>query len=146
MRRLSLLFAAAVLAAGAVGCADLKAVTSLATALQNEYHVPVNVNVNRDGSGAHLVLLFAQFPQSKLGPDERAAFARDVARFARAHYAGAAQLTDVRIGSVKRSGAGPVSFTETSVPYRFTMAELDDSTAVPDAAPAADAATDSARR
>ena len=145
MRRIASL-AAAVLAVSAVGCADLKAVTTLATALQNEYHVPVNVNVNHNGSGSHLVLLFAKFPETKLGPDERAAFARDVARFARAHYAGAAQLTDVTIGSVKRSGAGPVTFTETSVPYRFTMAELDDSTAAADAAPTAHSAADSARR
>lgn len=111
---------------GALACADLKALTSLVAALQSEYHVPVNANVNTDRNGSHLVLLFAQLPQPKLGPDERAAFARDVARFARAHYTGATRLTDISVGTVQRSGAGPVTYTQTSVPYHFTMAELDD--------------------
>jgi hypothetical protein len=141
------LFVALLATAATLACADMKALYSLVNALQGEYHVPVNANLN----GSHLVLLFARFPQAKLSPDERAAFARDIARFARAHYAGAARLTDIGVGTVQRSGAGPVTFTRTEVPYRFTIAELDDSSGdaptaadVPLVGPAAVATTNAA--
>jgi hypothetical protein len=107
-------------------CADLKALTSLVGAIRNEYHVPVNANV----SGSRLVLLFPQLPDAKLSPEERAEFARGVARFARAHYTGTPPLTDISVGIVQRSGAGPLTITKTSVPYHFTVAELDDTTRV----------------
>ena len=103
-------------------CVDMKAIMGLADALQTEYHMPVNVNVN---NGSHLTVTFPKdaVAQLKLSDEGRADFARGVARFAVSHYHGEA-LSDVQIAFQSVSNTGPITVTRTDAPFRFTADEL----------------------
>ncbi len=105
-----------------LACADLKAVMALAEALQTEYHMPVNVNIN---NGSHLTVTFPNdaMAQLKLADDDREKFARGVARFAVSHYHGEA-ISDVQIAFQSVSSAGPITVTRSEAPFRFTADEL----------------------
>jgi len=103
-------------------CADLKNVMALAEALQVHYHLPANVNIN---NGSHLAITFQNVDASlKTDSAGRAAFAHDVAVFAKAHYPAAEELDDISIRFATVSSSGPLTTTRTDAPYSFTVAEL----------------------
>ena len=106
-----------------LACVDMKAIMALAEAIQAEYHMPVNVNVN---NGSHLTVTFPteSLAQLKLSDEGRANFARSVARFAVSHYQGEPALSDVRIAFQTVSNAGPLTVTRTDAPFTFTANEL----------------------
>jgi hypothetical protein len=105
-----------------LACVDMKAIMALAEAIQGEYHMPVNVNVN---NGSHLTVTFPTdaLAELKLSDEGRANFARSVARFAVSHYQGE-PLSDVRIAFQTVSNTGPITVTRTDAPFTFTASEL----------------------
>src|SRR5262245_14329753 len=119
MRLLRLIaIAAAVLAAG---CADLKEIVNLAIAIQEQFKAPANVNIM---NGTHMMITFRSAPTGAAKSDntDRAAIAREVARFATTHYTKAAQLEDITIAFAEVSSSGAVTRTER--PYTFPIREL----------------------
>jgi len=113
---------AGLLCLATLACVDMKAIMGLAEALQTEYHMPVNVNIN---NGNHLTVTFPSdaIAQLKLSDADRASFARGVARFAVSHYQGE-PISDVQIAFQSVSNAGPITMTRTDAPFRFTANEL----------------------
>lgn len=110
-------------ALSAVGCADLKDIMAVAGAVEKQYHMPVNVNLN---NGSHLAITFqnASLESMKLDSTGADGFARNVASFAKAHYAKRAELEDVSVVFARVSSAGPLTVTRTDAPYVFKASEL----------------------
>ena len=108
---------------GAMACADLEDISAFAADLQAEYNLPANVNLN---NGSHLAITFQNVPEERLKLDSagKAAFARGVATFAKAHYNGASHLQDVTVRFATVSSTGPLTITRNDAPYSFTMSEL----------------------
>ena len=105
------------------GVRDIKAVMALSEAIQAEYHMPAHVAIN---NGSHLTVTFPKeaVADLKLSDEDRADFARRVARFAVAHYRSGTSLSDVRIAFQSVSNAGMVTVTSTDAPYTFAASEL----------------------
>jgi hypothetical protein len=105
----------------AIGCQAIKDVMALSGALQAEYHLPANVNIG----GGHLAITFQNVdPSLKLDSTGRADFARNVATFAKTHYAEAASLTDIRVTFATQSTSGPLTITKTDASFVFQAADL----------------------
>ena len=102
-------------------CDALKDVMALATALDTQYHVPMNVNIN---NGSHLVITVVNAPQAEWAEDDRKAFAHEVAAFAKGHYARSASLDDITVVFQSSKSTGPVTVTRGGDSYRWTAAEL----------------------
>jgi len=107
----------------AVGCADLKDIMAVAGAVEKQYHMPVNVNLNNH---SHLAITFqnASLESMKLDSTGVDGFARNVASFAKAHYAKRAELEDVSVVFARVSSTGPLTVTRTDAPYVFKASEL----------------------
>ena len=105
------------------GCGDLRDITTVAEAIQAQYHVPASIRI---GSGGHLAITFQVAPTGTHGPDSAttAEFAHGVAAFAKAHYPKAAQLEDVTVQFATVSRSGPLTVTRTAAPYVFPAGEL----------------------
>jgi Mg2+ and Co2+ transporter CorA len=115
-------FIAIVAAVLATGCADLKEIVNLAVAIQEQFKAPANVNII---NGSHMMITFRNAPQAaKSDNTDRAAIAREVARFATTHYTKAAQLEDITIAFAEVSSNGAVTVTRTERPYTFPIREL----------------------
>jgi hypothetical protein len=121
MRILSLL--AASMAVVTVGCADIRDLGSLSGQLAQEFHAPASLNLS---NGSHLRITFQNLPPGMYASADsgRQQFARDVARFAKAHYAKASQLQDITIAFTQVTNAGPVSVTRSDAPYSFPVRDL----------------------
>jgi hypothetical protein len=121
MRYLRWLTLAALVAAA--GCDDLKDIMAVAGAVEKQYHMPVHVNLN---NGSHLAITFqnASLESMKLDSTGADGFARNVAAFAKAHYAKQAELEDVSVVFARVSSAGPLTVTRTDAPYVFKASEL----------------------
>lgn len=121
MRRIATLVA--IVALAALGCADLKSLAALSTALGQEYHAQPSVSLN---NGTHLRITFRNVPDVTSGPESgtREQFARNVAVFAKGHYATAASLDDITIAFAQVSTTGPLTVTRTDAPITFRIAEL----------------------
>jgi len=114
---------AALLSLATLACVDLRAVMDLAKAMQAEYHMPVNVAINNE---SHLTITIPMeaVAELKLSDEDRADFARRVARFAASHYRSETPLTDVRIVFESASSIGMVTVTRSDTPYTFLASEL----------------------
>lgn len=121
MRRIATLVTIVALAAS--GCADLKNLATLSTALGQEYHTQPSVSIN---NGTHLRITFQNVSDSTSGPGAgtKEQFARSVAVFAKRHYPTAASLDDITIAFARVSTAGPLTVTRTDAPFTFRMGEL----------------------
>lgn len=104
-------------------CSAMKGIMNFAQAVTAEYRAPVNVS---ERNGKHLVITFQETPPALQGASDsaRAAFARDVATFAKAHYPDAAKLEDVTIGFASTTSVGPLTVTRSDAPYQFELREL----------------------
>lgn len=108
--------------AALAACGSLKNIATLATALQARYHLPANINVS---NRRHLTITFQNVDASmKMDDSSRAAFARDVATFAKTHYPDAADLDDISIAFAAVSRYGPLTTTRTDAPYSFRPDDL----------------------
>jgi hypothetical protein len=112
-------------AAAVIGCSDFKAMFALSAALQKEYHVPANVNLN---NRTHLSITLQNLPAGLLDGDDssRQRFARELATFAKSHYAESSRLDDITIAFANVRGYGPVTVTRTDAPFSFRIRELPD--------------------
>src|SRR5258705_13909660 len=112
------LFTAFVLATLVLGCVDLRELLSLQQGLTKEFNEPgVGVNIHNN---ANLTVTFSNSSAAGLSDPERAAFARRVAEYVRDHYARYDSLQIIAVGFAAVTKACPVTYTETTVPYRFT--------------------------
>jgi len=119
MNRLHALLPVAML--GLAGCADFKDLIALQRGLMAEFpRTAININVTND----HLSVLFQDSTTANLPETQRAAFARRVAEFVRDHYAGYNDIAAVSVGFSKSKWLGPITSTETEMPYSFSRAEL----------------------
>ena len=100
---------------------DVRAVMSLAQALNERYRQPVKVNIN---NRSHLVITFQSAPVTASSADEREAFAREVAVFAREKYVNAQTLDDITVAFIDAKSFGPVNVTSSQGSYVWTIAEL----------------------
>jgi hypothetical protein len=114
-----MVFAAAALVAG---CAELGGIMRLQQELVREFASP-EVNVNLTTSG-QLTVVFQNSPLGDLDSVPQAKIARQVAEFVRDHYVAYAQLNMINVGFGTRRGAGPVTVTNTRVPYSYRTADL----------------------
>lgn len=115
-------FTAFVIATLALGCADLRDLLSLQQGLTREFNeAGVGVNINNNVS---LTVTFSNSSAAGLSDPERAAFARRVAEYVRDHYARYESLQAISVGFAAVTKAGPVKYTERTVPYRFTPGDL----------------------
>ena len=106
----------------AAACADLKDIISLQRDLAREFETPaIGVNIN---NSVHLTITFSNSPAAVLPDAEQAAFARRVAEYVRDHYVGYDRLQTISVGFATVKGGGPVRFTTTRVPYRFSPDQL----------------------
>lgn len=105
------------------GCADIRDMMKLSTAMREHYHMPASINLN---NGSHLAITFQNVPVESLKLDSAGVegFARGVATFAKDHYPRAAQLEDVTVGFATVSSTGPLTLTRTDPPHRYRMSEL----------------------
>lgn len=119
LKRLPLLLVAVC----AVACADVKALMSLSSALQSQYHMQAQVHLK---NRSHLTITFPteSIEALKLDSAGRAGFARDVAGFAKAHYQQASQLDDVSIAFASETRFAGAEVTRTETPYTFRAGEL----------------------
>lgn len=119
LKRLPLLLVAVC----AVACADVKALMSLSSALQSQYHMQAQVHLK---NRSHLTITFPteSIEALKLDSAGRAGFARDVAAFAKAHYQQASQLDDVSIAFASETRFAGAEITRTETPYTFRAGEL----------------------
>lgn len=132
-----MLRAAAVAAALALAaCQGIKDMMGVMTALNEHYHLAMNVNLN---NGSHLVITLVNAPQADWADIDREAFAHEVAAFAKSHYAHPDALDDITVAFQSKSGAGPVTFTRGGGSYRWKVAELDTVSAPRDSTAAAHA-------
>lgn len=116
-------FLAVVLAATTVAsCADLKDIVTLASQLQERYHVDANVKVT---NGSHLYIdVQNAAAAAKLDSTGKAELARDIAAFAKAHYPRGGQLEDVSVAFSSVSHTGPITVARFGTPYSFAASEL----------------------
>lgn len=106
----------------AAGCADLRDIMSLQQGLAKEFNeAGINVNLN---NGKYLTVTFSNSSATDLPDAERAAFARRVAEYVRDHYPHYSSLESIGIGFASVTKTGPVTFTNTTVPYRYTPQDL----------------------
>ena len=119
LKRLPLLLVAVC----AVACADVKALMSLSSALQSQYHMQAQVHLK---NRSHLTITFPteSIEALKLDSAGRAGFARDVAAFTKAHYQQASQLDDVSIAFASETRFAGAEITRTETPYTFRAGEL----------------------
>ena len=118
MRLLPLLVATTL----ALGCADLRDIMTLQQGLAREFNQSaIGVNVNNSVS---LTVTFSNSPAADLPDAERAAFARRVAEYVRDHYPHYSALQTINVGFASVTKTGPVTYTNSSVPYRFTPSDL----------------------
>jgi hypothetical protein len=118
----ALLVVLAPVALAASGCADLRDLMTLQGGLVREFqHSDVTVNVT---GGTHLMVVFQNSSFASLPDAERAAFAHRVAVFVRDHYGGYGRLHSVGVGFASRTAVGPVSYTNSAMPYTFAVGEL----------------------
>lgn len=101
---------------------EVKALLALAGELQTRYHAPVNVSV----SGSRMAITFRNAPldATKLPGDSASALARDVATFAKAHYAHADQLEEITVQFSTETNTGIVTLTRSDAPAVFRTSEL----------------------
>ena len=106
----------------AVGCAGVRDAATFADAVEARFHVPASVFIN---NGTHLRVTFRNAPAAVIADStRRAAFAREVAVFAKHAYPHPETLADVTVAFAAVRSAGPVTLTQTDAPYRWTLAEL----------------------
>lgn len=115
------IFALVCVVAGCVDTAVLRDLQALVSAINTRYQAPAAVNL---ASSGELTIMFQNSKYAALAPDERQAFALEVARFAVAQLGARESLRVVRVGF--RSVAGVAGFTATrsEVPYSWSTAEL----------------------
>ena len=106
----------------AIGCADLKDIFSLQRGLSREFQTnAISINLN---NSTDLTVSFTNAPVADSAETARAAFARRVGEFVRDHYPHYDRLQRITVAFSTSSSAGPVRFTRTEAPYRFTHADL----------------------
>ncbi len=110
------------LAAMVCGCGALKDVMTLASSLEQQYHRPVNVNIQ---NGSHLTITLQGGKEDAASDSATSAeLAHEVAAYAMHHYAHPESLEEITVAFASVSSAGPVTVTRTAAPYTFTAAEL----------------------
>jgi len=106
----------------ALGCAELRDMMTLQQGLVREFNeTGINININ---NRANLTVTFSNSPAADLSDAERAAFARQVAEYVRDHYAHYSTLETIAVGFSTVTKTGPITYTNTTVPYRFTPRDL----------------------
>lgn len=106
----------------ALACADLRDMMTLQQGLVREFNeTGININVN---NRAHLTVTFSNSAAADLSDAKRAAFARRVAEYVRDHYAPYSTLETIAVGFSTVTKTGPITYTNTMVPYRFTPRDL----------------------
>ena len=112
MRSRQIVAVAAVVMAG--GCAELKDLTALSSALEKQYHVRASVDLN---NGSHLRITYENVPTGAFAPES-------VARFAKGHYHHAERLEDITIAFAQVARTGPLTVTRTDAPSKFSVRDL----------------------
>jgi len=128
-RALTPVFLAAQLAA----CVDLHGVRdmlALQQGLARELQFgAISINVNSQNS---MTVVFQNSTFASLPDSQRAAFAHGVALYVRDHYPEYSQLQSIGVGFSSRSAVGPLSYTQSEVPYHYSVSDLG---AAPDSVP-----------
>jgi hypothetical protein len=81
----------------------------------------ITVNIN---DGTYLTIMFSNSPTAELPDSDQAAFARRVAEYVRDQYPRYDSLKTIAIGFAKVTGVGPITYTDSRVPYTFTPQDL----------------------
>jgi hypothetical protein len=106
----------------AVACAEMGGMLSLQQQLAREFGSPqVSVNLNNK---RYLTVVFQNSPLGELDSLDQAKAARLVAEFVRDHYVAYDSLQMVSVGFATRRGAGPISVTNSRVPYSYRTSDL----------------------
>lgn len=101
-------------AAIVIGCAALKDLNVLSSALAQRYHTQATVTLS---NGSHLRITFQNVPAGAFDPES-------VARFAKANYPRADSLDDITIAYVQVTSTGPLTVTHTDAPTTFLVRDL----------------------
>lgn len=96
------------------GCAELKDLTALSSALDEQYHVRASLNLH---NGSHLRITFENVPTDAFAPES-------VARFAKGRYHHAEQLEDITIAFAQVTRTGPLTVTRTAAPSTFSVRDI----------------------
>lgn len=112
MRSRQIIGLAAAVVAG--GCAELRDLNALSSALEQQYHASASVNLN---NGSHLRITFQNVPTAAFAPES-------VAMFAKGHYPHAEQLEDITIAFAQVTRTGPLTVTRTDAPSTFSVRDL----------------------
>jgi hypothetical protein len=105
-------------------CARSDEQRDLAAALEQQYHTSATV---RRSDSTQLMVILHGLPDSAIDRDSsgKAAFARTVASYAKAHYARRSELTNVGVVFVGTAQGQPVMVaTPGNGPFRFATSEL----------------------
>jgi hypothetical protein len=105
------------------GCTRSDAQRELASALEQQYHTPATV---RRSDSTHLMVILHGLPDAAPDQDSgKAAFARTVASYAKAHYSKRSELTGIGVVFVGTAQGQPVMVaTQGNGPFHFASSEL----------------------
>ena len=98
----------------ALGCADLKNMQLLSSALVQRYGTQPTVALN---NGSHLRITFQNVPTGTFDPES-------VATFVKAHYPAADSLEDISIAYATTRTSGDLTVTRTEAPTTFRVHDL----------------------
>jgi hypothetical protein len=113
---------AAIVVALAAGCGMFRDLITLQQALAREYPgESIKVTVHSDSD---LAVVFQNSNYASLPDSERTAFAHGVAVFAHDHYPAASALRTIEVGFTSTKSLGPLSYTRSQSPYRFSASQL----------------------